>query len=118
MGADFIFGTLPAARLDKKRIRTLEKLIAGTTLREGLWETVADQHSDLRDAVREYAAFWCNSEVGTLSLPDLPYDLYVSGGMSWGDDPTGATPHILHLSEFEAITDQLRAWAVEQRADR
>jgi len=119
MGADFIYHILPLCEITPQRkielIWVIEKLENTTEARKLFWDDLILEDMDLDeiketliDYIEEYKEFACRRDVGWLSLNGAKYLL--TGGMSWGDDPTDS------FKDFEYLDwawDCLEEWSKE-----
>jgi hypothetical protein len=122
MGADFRLYGLPACTITPERRVLLEHLIENTTeedlrddfLAEYKGDTLDEYRGRLRVAVAWYEEWAHKSRETTYrSLEGMPYGLYLTGGLSWGDPPTEAAEHFNLLTPHLEIWKHLRAWAIE-----
>jgi hypothetical protein len=115
MGADFVFAVAPACTLTKERSEELEQIIDTLEYSDcPEWDEeeaeLEDVQEGLRAAVSEYAIE--SREIGVF-CPDETFPYKVTGGMSWGDAPTEAYQHFLHLEQCPKIWHKLVEWAKE-----
>jgi hypothetical protein len=118
MGADFWFHVLPACTITKERRLELSNLIEATPEEEvpEYIEELEDYKGRLVDAVVWFADQCHRSrETGWWYPEGGFYPVYVTGGMSWGDEPTVAGEFFSTLSDHAGIYTKLRAWAMEDQ---
>ena len=124
MGADFIYHILPRCELTPQRrieliwkieqIETKDELV--NLIENPFW--IDDDETDglkqfLIDKIESYENLNYRRDVGWLYLNDRFYLL--TGGMSWGDEPTDA------FTEFEYLQwawPELEKWAKEDEEKR
>ena len=117
MGRDFVCCYLPAARIDKARIRTLLEIVKAKEPRdwEDGYETVGECRAAVAAAV-EYLTELPNWETAIMTVPGAEYRVIITGGLSGGDTPTDCFDQfevlILHAP---AVMTQLERWAREDR---
>lgn len=111
MGADFVFETLPAADIDNYRLmhlRTLAKAAAPA------WGDKEAYHEALLDAIEAYPDLVNRRDTALFHQPD--YDLLITGGTTWGDNPTEAFNTMSALASCESIWEALEEYARHDRA--
>ena len=123
MGADLILVALPAANLTDERRQRLHEVISGFSEQElqqldpDDWD--AESPEELRRKLHAHVAALHGPDdrrdVVALHAPLLPYELWVTGGMSWGDDPTDICDCFCLLGSCPAIWSQLQEWACADR---
>jgi hypothetical protein len=126
MGSEFILSWVPAVDLTKdNRVQKLRNIIKkyGDLDLDGIAEAVGDSANNLREirkALRDAVDFvkdiqtegdrdWACIDVG------LPYDLYITGGPSWGDH-SEQYYHFLWVNEARELYEAMAEWALEDTA--
>lgn len=72
-------------------------------------------NNDLANRVEEYWDLAGRNDVDIITLPGSAPHL-VSGGMSFGDDPTDSFETIIFLGRVPGVYDLLEKWAREDQA--
>lgn len=125
MGADFIFQILPLAKLDDKRREQFKKQIDALTLdqliemRDSVFpgdDSAEDIKESLANVLDEYSDLMDRRDCGCLTLHGCQFIL--TGGMSWGDDPTNSHRTMEILSQIPGAWELLEAWSVEDRTKK
>ena len=127
MGANLLLAALPAATLTDERRERLQEIVSGLSEEELQqldpedWD--AESPEELRRKLHDHVAAHYGPDerrdVVVLHAPLMPYELWVTGGMSWGDDPTDICDCFCLLGSCPAIWSQLQEWAcadLEQHA--
>ena len=118
MGADFLFQILPLAKLDDERKAELHKLFESLTeqdiadLRDSVFRddgTREELIAEMDDQVLQYDQCRDHRDCGTLYLEGRWFIL--SGGMSWGDDPTDSYRTLEVLATIPGVWQQLQLWS-------
>ena len=109
MGADFLLTVVPVCELTPERIAALKAKL-DEAFKDEEEDDYGNTKESIADSLDEYinCDFGSSREVGTLGIRGVTY--LVTGGMSWGDEPTEAYGHLCRLDMFY---DQLEAWALE-----
>jgi len=133
MGADFLCTSMPYAKITLEREQELKDIVDAlnddddnsdvaflreTTLGVGDDEPLDDIKKRLHEAVRimewddpvEYRA------IAICGWDGMDYEVILTGGMSWGDEPTDVFEDITILSGCEPIYKKLLQWAREDFA--
>lgn len=115
MGADLILYDVPACGIDDDRRKVLTDLIAASTLHDtpGEYDDLEEYQADMTGAVAAYECFNQRRDTALIRMEGAPYSSWLTGGMSWGDDPTEIAPKFSRLVDHAPIMDQLRRWAIE-----
>ena len=121
MGADLVLAALPAADLTAERRERLHAIVGGLSEQElqqldpDDWD--AEGPEELRRKLHEHIAALHGPDdrrdIVVLHAPLMPYEMWVTGGMSWGDDPTDVYDCFCTLGACPAVWSQLQAWARE-----
>tara|TARA_Y100000034_G_C6866301_1_gene394877 strand:- start:822 stop:1238 length:417 start_codon:yes stop_codon:yes gene_type:complete len=120
MGADFLCASIPAAHIDDEREAGLKKIVAAATEEDFLELTESgvcpDEASDeLRqgvfEALKEYLLADASRETDRRSEAGMDYEVFVTGGMSWGDSPTEIFDAFCVLGSFSPVYNKLEEWA-------
>jgi hypothetical protein len=119
MGADMTLHCAPACDLTPERIRRLEQVIRAIPDDDPdfceLMETLGyDDPEYAKGCIIEKCqeSQYESRDVTTLSLPGCPYNVQVSGGLSWGDVPTESYAVLEHV---ECCT---QAWQIMEEFAR
>jgi len=114
MGADFLMSVIPACHLDETRLGILKEL-AKTSEPDGSYDD-EDPTDWPEQVINAIARVDCEyRDVGTLDLCGWPYPILVSGGMSWGDDPTESYHAFSVIGCCPEIWNKLEEWAKEDK---
>lgn len=120
MGADFIYGVLPSCDVTDERRKELEDTINGFTEFEGMaedrFETIDEMKESMLAAVETYDNSENRRDCSLLHLPDMTYNAVITGGMSWGDNPTEAEDDFNILADSSTVWALLEKWAKEDWA--
>jgi len=119
MGADFIYNTAPACELNEDRRKVLATIIDGLTADD--LPDYADDGDDLAAWKRRLtdaldALDDGRRDVSLLDVRHLDYPLFLTGGTSWGDEPTEAEHDFSDIDECPQLYNQLAEWAKEDTA--
>jgi hypothetical protein len=133
MGADFLLTWVPCCTLTDTRRTEAHTLIDAADFsnedEEFFWNLDLEKDNDpdvisqvkqlLKEALEaifapEAGIIFCSREAYTARTPGADYSLCFSGGMSWGDAPTGAFSWFGHVAAWDTLWSLLEAWA---RAD-
>jgi len=123
MGADFTLATFPYFDMTDDRRERFRELIVNLPASETDefqdWYGLDDEESynleELLDDI-ESACSVCSRETSTITTYNDKgerYELNVTGGMSWGDPPTGAYDAFNRASFFESVYDLAIDFSVE-----
>lgn len=127
MGADMTVQFLPSAEPTPERISRLHFLLDSVedyaAVRAANADWLYDTVEEFRQGMRGYLAEWGQGLSGRRDACNIkpegcPYFLDVTGGLSWGDDPTACYTLMQALTDFEPIYGQLREWAIEDEQER
>jgi hypothetical protein len=118
MGAELILAALPAARLTparRRRLHTLVDRLPERSLRRLSLEDLAVAANDRRQALHELIDQLPTHPLGTRGVTVLQFTLralprMVTGGISYGDDPTDLVPVFTAVAQVPALVRQLAAW--------
>lgn len=104
MGADFCYATIAVCELTEERQRHLLSLSSDEKVQTDIKEAILDDSMEsideyqecIRNMVSEYLEFDGRRDTGIVSIPVMswplghyiPIEHYITGGMSFGDDPT------------------------------
>ncbi len=123
MGADFCFEILPLCKLNEARKAELNKLIDALTDEQlaGINETIngsggndeerAEFLDTLKDYVLQYEQCDDSRDTGTLFIRGCWFIL--SGGMTWGDEPTDSYRVLGAVNAIPGVWAKLEAWSIE-----
>ena len=119
MGAELLLAALPAVDLSAERRQRLHEIVSGLSEQElqqldpDDWD--AGGPEELRRQLHEHVAAFRGPDerrdVVPLHAPLMPYELWVTGGLSWGDDPTDIWDCFCLLGSCPAVWSQLQEWA-------
>jgi hypothetical protein len=121
MGADFLYSLIPACGLDEKRKLELQDIIDAMSFKDlvevfdyiAVGENKDDKIRVARRRVR-CALTALNTEersVAMLRLPGLEFPYLLTGGMSWGDEPTSTYPDFEVINACDKLYNKLAEWA-------
>lgn len=137
MGADFTFAMLPLCDIEKKgRKRALKKQIAllsdedfanavsedviTTMIEAGVHENQkalakirTKQRNEVYSAVLAAYDQIGSRECTAAYFAEMPYEISLTGGLSWGDPPTTAYTYFNNATYFANVYDLLVQWATE-----
>lgn len=119
MGADFMCTSLPACQLTIERKNSLLELVENTKQEDmegwavDAYDEVEDFKVALRCALDEYEVAPNSHEVGDWQPEGSPYNVFFTGGMSYGDAPTEAFDGFIDLDNHGLIYNKLREFAIE-----
>lgn len=118
MGADLILATVPACGLDEDRMAKLNAIIEALPDDDcpDYVDDIEDWRGRLADALECMNAG--RRDVAELDFRSVDYPFLISGGMSWGDDPTDACAAFGVIGECQPLAEQLEAWAKEDAEPR
>jgi hypothetical protein len=122
MGADFLYTYLPCIEITPARLETLRAIASVLTLADFEDEDVEDDLEAAREVILA-AVDWLagaarDREVGVFRHSGMPYPLWLTGGMSWGDAPTDAAAWMEILANCPPVSRQIEAWALEDQRER
>jgi hypothetical protein len=111
MGADFIYAYVPKCELNEERRKRLAAIIAGLAEDDnpGLENSIEEWRARLTTALE--AMEGSRRDVSTLSLPGAEYEVLISGGMSWGEEPTNACTLFGDIGECADLFAELKEYA-------
>lgn len=118
MGADFVFTFAPLCVMNPERLAKLKAEIDRVDPSGEECEAFGfgqDDDQMVRQRLEEYFAEYPfeRRDVGIMQ-PDEDGPRYiVTGGMSWGDEPTDSYDLIFKIGHFKNIYDLLMKWARE-----
>ncbi|NCX25009.1 MAG: hypothetical protein EBX13_04440 [Proteobacteria bacterium] len=122
MGADFTFATFPYFDMTDERRESFRESIANLTKSEidefQEWYGLDDDDYDTEELLQdiEDACSTCSRETCTMRVHaegGQPYDLNITGGMSWGDPPTDVMSAFERASFFEDIYQKAIDYSIE-----
>ena len=122
MGADFTFATFPYFDMTDERRESFRESIANLTKNEidefQEWYGPDDDDYDTEELLQdiEDACSTCSRETCTMRVHaegGQPYDLNITGGMSWGDPPTDVMSAFERASFFEDIYQKAIDYSIE-----
>lgn len=122
MGADFTFATFPYFDMTDERRESFRESIASLTKNEidefQEWYGLDDDDYDTEELLQdiEDACSTCSRETCTMRVHaegGQPYDLNITGGMSWGDPPTDVMSAFERASFFEDIYQKAIDYSIE-----
>lgn len=114
MGADFLFATLPFAK-DTQERRT--ELRAACLSCHGCCSSCHGCDEERLTALSdEYWMLHDLRDVSTISLQDSS-EFLITGGMSYGDDPSESFNTFMDLSAIDPVWDLLEKWSKEDKTD-
>lgn len=134
MGADFLLVGIPKCDLTPTRRAELEAMVKATppeNVPQGLLERVCCSDEDHDGACYEEAQNMVLMSLDTLQdaqnngcfrgmtsyvLPEWPYPMWFSGGMSWGDDPNDCYGDLEAICQWDAVWEKLAEYAREDQA--
>ncbi len=115
MGADFIYSTVPKCVITDERLAALRSLIAGISDKRLDDTDRVDEPTERRNLLlaavevvrdanrhRASAAYWQEG---------ASYPMWLTGGMTWGDDPTDLWGDFDAINRCGLVWEQLRRWA-------
>jgi hypothetical protein len=111
MGADFCLTGAPVFEATPPRLQELASIIDELTDADFVEsgparsDTLAEWQEELREAVAIFD--------GIENLRDVSrwYDWWLTGGMTWGDDPTESYTRLALIHDCAPLADQLAAWS-------
>jgi hypothetical protein len=123
MGADFMYLTIPSAAMTPERKVLLDETIDHLVIEdfEEDWyfdvddgdKTALDIEKDyLKDVVENYADLGNRRDTGDIMDSDGSWK-HITGGMSWGDDPTDAYHIFYRIVNVKKVYDLLHKFAIE-----
>jgi hypothetical protein len=133
MGADFTFTSIPYAELTPDRVDELNAVVDALNETEDdsdvgwLREIIfGDERSldDIKKRLRQAIAVVSDDrivyhrETGIGRWVPMDYDVILTGGLSWGDDPTEIFYDINLLANCPQIEQKLLEWAREDFAKK
>lgn len=111
MGADFCVTGVPAFDVTPQRLHELAAVIDGLTEVDFAENRPAraDALAEWRDGLREAVAILDGIE----GLRDVSrwYEWWLSGGMSYGDDPTESYTRLSLIHDCDALMEKVLAWS-------
>jgi len=122
VGADFTFATFPYFDMTDERRESFRESIANLTKNEidefQEWYGLDDDDYDTEELLQdiEDACSTCSRETCTMRVHaegGQPYDLNITGGMSWGDPPTDVMSAFERASFFEDIYQKAIDYSIE-----
>jgi hypothetical protein len=122
VGADFTFATFPYFDMTDERRESFRESIASLTKNEidefQEWYGLDDDDYDTEELLQdiEDACSTCSRETCTMRVHaegGQPYDLNITGGMSWGDPPTDVMSAFERASFFEDIYQKAIDYSIE-----
>ena len=125
MGADMLLASLPAFEVTDERLEELRNLLkdeySNGTL-DDFCDDIDRSHDSVEGAIdflaaggyegREVVKFSFGSE----GDPKGFYSFWMTGGMSWGDDPTEAFGHLVSLDCVRPLRSLIYKWSREDAA--
>lgn len=126
MGADFMYAVAPIWQATDERKAKLKEVIAAITD-----EAIAEYENDYcffntedvieaRGMIFE-ACMACEAssfetrETADMKLEGMDWRAVITGGMSWGDNPTDAFGSIAMVGTIEEVFYLLKQWSVEDQ---
>lgn len=124
MGADMLVYMLPACDVTEDRLRALDAVIDGLTepnleyVRECVLPDMTDDETKeaLRTVARELQDAQTRRDVTVWVGDPMPYPMMMTGGLSWGDDPTDACRIFGTIGAVNPAWELLETWAREDAA--
>lgn len=120
MGADFTFAAFPYFDMTEERRQSFQEIVA--EISDERQEEFYDWHCledmpeyDILDDI-EVACCHVGRETATMRAyteNGEPYELNLTGGMSWGDAPTDVYEAFCRASHFDEVYDLATKYAVE-----
>ena len=124
MGAYMLLYTVPAAEITpprKTRLIDIANRFTIRELREWLEEDFGTTRqtilAEIHDAIDVLAVAHELRASCRLYFPGMPYPLFVTGGLSWGDEPTELARPFELLSRCTPLDRQLVTWATDDLRD-
>jgi hypothetical protein len=120
MVADMLLVGLPRFKATDDRIQQLRDIVANSTAIESGdhfgGNNLEEWKQYMMAAIDDISDFDYTGEVSGISIEGGKYPLWISGGLSWGDDPTEAFYSICTLADCELMWDMIRKWAIEDNS--
>lgn len=117
MGADFIWFYLPAFKMTLERRKVLSDIIDQIDHEydvAGFYDDEHEYRKDLVGALDEVANLDINRQVDQVHFEGMDMSIWLTGGMSWGDDPTDISRVFFLLSEAAPLWDKFEEFAREE----
>lgn len=126
MGADFMYAVAPIWEATDERKAKLQEVIAAIT-DEAIAEYENDYcffHTEDANQARGMifdACMACEEnnfhtrETADMKLEEMNWRAVITGGMSWGDNPTDAYGSIAMVGTIEEVFNLLKEWSVEDQ---
>lgn len=117
MGADLILSAVPACELTEDRRKALDAIVEGLADNDfpDFEDSIEAWRGRLNDALECYAEGE-RRDVSRIQLPGMAFPYLISGGMSWGDEPTDACSHFSDIVECNALWNELEEYARQDAA--
>lgn len=124
MGADFMFAVAPIWKATDERKAKLKQVIADISDEaiqdyENTWYVFnTEDNNEARKMIFD-ACMACEEssfetrETSDMKLADMNWRAVITGGMSWGDNPTDAFGPISMVGIIEEVYELLKSWSVE-----
>jgi len=113
MGADFIYAWIPNCDITEERRKELDAIVEAVTEFPDFEDSLEAWKGRLNDALDSLDGG--SREVSVLELPGADYSVLLTGGMSWGDEPTDAMRCFSAIGDCNELFEKLAEWA---RADK
>ena len=122
-----IVSYIPHCRLTPERITRAEFLIDNPTEEDSFDELISSGYCEdgdsakelLRATLKEIAdGFDGRRDVCCIRPEGSAYEVMLSGGLSWGADPTEACDSMWVIDNFAPLYDAFREWALEDEFNR
>lgn len=123
MGADMTLFCAPSCDLTPERIQRLDQAIRAIPDNDAEFCELMEQLGyDNPEYAKQCIIEKCQEsqhesrDVTTLCIPGCPYQLRVTGGLSWGDDPTEACAIFEHVERCPQAWQLMEEFAREDLA--
>lgn len=120
MGADMILAYMPKFKMTDERKKQGIAAIANATEEQlknccdfELYDNKEEFAEKLAAIFEEVEHLYGRRDVAEIQPPGCPYPLLISGGPSWGDEPTEACRTISLVTDFDPLYDLFVQWAGE-----
>jgi hypothetical protein len=124
MGADFMYAVAPIWKATDERKAKLKQVIADISDEaiqdyENTWYVFnTEDNNEARKMIFD-ACMACEEsnfqtrETGDMKLAEMNWRAVITGGMSWGDNPTDAFGSISMVGTIEEVYSLLKQWSIE-----
>jgi hypothetical protein len=117
MGADMLLTCVPKFNPTGARVEQLREAISSSSCIKSGEHFYSDDLDEWKDymlsAIDDVTYFDSNRDVTVMSVEGGKYPVWITGGISWGGDPTEVFYSMCALEDCEPIWTMIRAWAIE-----